>query len=192
MSYFPHILLLPTPVFYTYIFSFNSLCIFSSLSVGHSLFSLSVQLILCLPKVLMDNYMDLNHEDRVVSYLPLSHIAAQLIDIHAPMKLGATTYFCQVMSYMHHCPDKEAFRSIEDYNHHLIFSLLITHCNPFVDSVKLLRFLRLIKISNFRKNDIKVLIRSSLFPPILHIKLSTCLPTYLSVCLPAFHFIITL
>ena len=44
----------------------------------------------------MDNYMDLNHEDRIVSYLPLSHIAAQLIDIHAPMKLGATTYFCQV------------------------------------------------------------------------------------------------
>lgn len=26
----------------------------------------------------MDNYMDVNHEDRIVSYLPLSHIAAQV------------------------------------------------------------------------------------------------------------------
>ena len=98
--------LLPTPVFYTYIFSFNSLCIFSSLSAGHSLFPFSVRLIHCLLKVLMDNYMDLNHEDRIVSYLPLSHIAAQLIDIHAPMKLGATTYFCQVMPQCHNCSDR--------------------------------------------------------------------------------------
>ena len=30
-------------------------------------------------KVLMDNYMDLNHQDRIVSYLPLSHIAAQVL-----------------------------------------------------------------------------------------------------------------
>jgi hypothetical protein len=28
-------------------------------------------------------------EDRIVSYLPLSHIAAQLIDIHVPLYLGA-------------------------------------------------------------------------------------------------------
>ena len=35
-----------------------------------------------------ENYMDLNHTDRVVSYLPLSHIAAQLIDIHAPLNTG--------------------------------------------------------------------------------------------------------
>jgi long-chain-fatty-acid--CoA ligase ACSBG len=41
------------------------------------------------------NYFDLNHTDRVISYLPLSHIAAQLIDIHIPMLLGACTYFCQ-------------------------------------------------------------------------------------------------
>ena len=27
----------------------------------------------------MDNYMDVNHEDRIVSYLPLSHIAAQVL-----------------------------------------------------------------------------------------------------------------
>ena len=42
-----------------------------------------------------DNYMDLGHDDRVCSYLPLSHIAAQLIDLHMPMATGATTYFCQ-------------------------------------------------------------------------------------------------
>ena len=42
-----------------------------------------------------DHYMSLNHKDRLISYLPLSHIAAQLIDIHVPVYLGACTYFCQ-------------------------------------------------------------------------------------------------
>jgi len=46
-------------------------------------------------KTLIDNYLELNHNDRIASYLPLSHIAGQLIDIHAPMYLGASTYFCQ-------------------------------------------------------------------------------------------------
>mmetsp|Transcript_12970 Transcript_12970/g.12588 ORF Transcript_12970/g.12588 Transcript_12970/m.12588 type:complete len:354 (+) Transcript_12970:83-1144(+) len=46
-------------------------------------------------KILMENYMDLSHEDRIVSYLPLSHIAGQSIDIHCPMYLGGCTYFCQ-------------------------------------------------------------------------------------------------
>jgi long-chain-fatty-acid--CoA ligase ACSBG len=41
------------------------------------------------------NYVEINHEDRLVSYLPLSHIAAQLIDIHVPVIKGACTYFCQ-------------------------------------------------------------------------------------------------
>lgn len=41
------------------------------------------------------DYMDLNHQDRVVSYLPLSHIAAQLIDIFCIMTLGGCTYFAQ-------------------------------------------------------------------------------------------------
>lgn len=44
---------------------------------------------------IIDNYMDLNHTDRVVSYLPLSHIAAQLIDIYCMLQLGACTYFAQ-------------------------------------------------------------------------------------------------
>jgi long-chain-fatty-acid--CoA ligase ACSBG len=29
------------------------------------------------------------------SYLPLSHIAAQLIDIHCVLAMGGTTYFAQ-------------------------------------------------------------------------------------------------
>ncbi len=37
----------------------------------------------------------LNTTDKVVSYLPLSHIAAQLIDIHVTMLFGGCTYFCQ-------------------------------------------------------------------------------------------------
>ena len=45
--------------------------------------------------VLADNYLDLNHTDRIVSFLPLSHIAAQIIDIHVPILVGACTYFAQ-------------------------------------------------------------------------------------------------
>lgn len=31
----------------------------------------------------------------LVSYLPLSHVAAQLLDIHIPMSTAATVYFAQ-------------------------------------------------------------------------------------------------
>ena len=44
---------------------------------------------------IIDHYMDLNHLDRIVSYLPLSHIAAQLIDVYAALTLGGATYFAQ-------------------------------------------------------------------------------------------------
>jgi long-chain-fatty-acid--CoA ligase ACSBG len=44
---------------------------------------------------LFDNYLVSNHNDRVLSYLPLSHIAAQMIDVHAPMMLGGSTWFAQ-------------------------------------------------------------------------------------------------
>eukprot|EP01041_Mallomonas_annulata_P013795 gene13795-29328_t len=46
-------------------------------------------------KVVSDGYMDLNFTERIVSYLPLSHIAAQIIDIHAALYLGCCTYFAQ-------------------------------------------------------------------------------------------------
>jgi len=44
---------------------------------------------------IIDHYIYLNHEDRVVSYLPLSHIAAQLIDIYCVLILGGCVYFAQ-------------------------------------------------------------------------------------------------
>lgn len=34
-------------------------------------------------------------EEHIVSYLPLSHIAAQMVDIHAPLMVGATVWFAQ-------------------------------------------------------------------------------------------------
>lgn len=34
-------------------------------------------------------------QEVVVSYLPLSHIAAQMIDIWLPIKAGGVTYFAQ-------------------------------------------------------------------------------------------------
>jgi long-chain-fatty-acid--CoA ligase ACSBG len=42
-----------------------------------------------------ENYFDLNHSDTLISYLPLSHIAAQLIDIYCILLLGGCTYFAQ-------------------------------------------------------------------------------------------------
>lgn len=44
---------------------------------------------------LAEHYMDLNNTDRVVSFLPLSHIAGQIVDIHAMLYVGGCTYFCQ-------------------------------------------------------------------------------------------------
>lgn len=36
-----------------------------------------------------------NHTERMVSYLPLSHIAAQLLDIHVALFAGSCVYFAQ-------------------------------------------------------------------------------------------------
>ncbi|OQR90235.1 long-chain-fatty-acid-CoA ligase [Achlya hypogyna] len=37
----------------------------------------------------------LDHTARLVSYLPLSHVAAQMIDVHLPIAIGAKVYFAQ-------------------------------------------------------------------------------------------------
>jgi long-chain-fatty-acid--CoA ligase ACSBG len=37
----------------------------------------------------------LPYKERVVSYLPLSHIAAQVLDMHLSLFLGSTVYFAQ-------------------------------------------------------------------------------------------------
>lgn len=34
-------------------------------------------------------------EEKTISYLPLSHVAAQLVDIHVPLACGSTLYFAQ-------------------------------------------------------------------------------------------------
>ena len=44
---------------------------------------------------MMRNYVSLGYKDRMLSYLPLSHIAAQLLDIHIPLLSGLCVYFAQ-------------------------------------------------------------------------------------------------
>lgn len=46
-------------------------------------------------KNLVDHYVKLDHNERIVSFLPLSHIAAQLIDIFCVMQLGCTLTFAR-------------------------------------------------------------------------------------------------
>jgi long-chain-fatty-acid--CoA ligase ACSBG len=44
---------------------------------------------------ILENYTDFNHTERIVSYLPLSHVAGQLIDMYLSMGLGACAYFAE-------------------------------------------------------------------------------------------------
>lgn len=46
-------------------------------------------------RVVVDILGGVDNSDRLVSYLPLSHVAAQLIDIHAPICTGISLYFAQ-------------------------------------------------------------------------------------------------
>lgn len=47
-------------------------------------------------QTLVDSWLPYaSNQDKVVSYLPLSHISAQLVDLHTPMCTGSCTYVAQ-------------------------------------------------------------------------------------------------
>lgn len=46
------------------------------------------------------NYIEANHEDQVISYLPLSHIAEQAVSLHGPIGMGATTWFAESLDQL--------------------------------------------------------------------------------------------
>jgi long-chain-fatty-acid--CoA ligase ACSBG len=47
-------------------------------------------------QTLVDSWLPFaSNQDRVVSYLPLSHVSAQLVDLHTPMCNGSCTYVAQ-------------------------------------------------------------------------------------------------
>ena len=41
------------------------------------------------------NLIKMNHEDQVISYLPLSHIAEQIVSLHGPCLTGCTVWFAE-------------------------------------------------------------------------------------------------
>ena len=45
--------------------------------------------------VMLSTLRPLTTEDRIVSYLPLSHIAAQMLDLHCPMATGSQVWFAK-------------------------------------------------------------------------------------------------
>jgi long-subunit acyl-CoA synthetase (AMP-forming) len=50
-------------------------------------------------RALIDTY-ELGPGERVISYLPLSHIAEQIVSLHGPMGIGATTWFAESLERM--------------------------------------------------------------------------------------------
>lgn len=46
-------------------------------------------------QVFCENFLTTAHTDKIVSYLPLSHVAGQLVDMYYPMFVGGCTYFAQ-------------------------------------------------------------------------------------------------
>ena len=49
----------------------------------------------CRTMLLCSRYQSMNPTDVMISYLPLSHIAAQMLDLHIPMYTGTQIYFAQ-------------------------------------------------------------------------------------------------
>jgi long-chain-fatty-acid--CoA ligase ACSBG len=49
----------------------------------------------CRTMLLCSRYQSMNPSDIMISYLPLSHIAAQMLDLHIPMYTGTQIYFAQ-------------------------------------------------------------------------------------------------
>ena len=49
---------------------------------------------------ILERDFDLRAGQCVISYLPLSHIAEQIITLHGPMKIGATTWFAESLERM--------------------------------------------------------------------------------------------
>ncbi len=41
------------------------------------------------------NMINGNHEDQIISYLPLSHIAEQVVSLHVPYLMGCTVWFAE-------------------------------------------------------------------------------------------------
>lgn len=85
-----------------------------------------------------DHYFDLSYKDRIISFLPMSHIAAQLFDIHVPIYLGnahthddgdthAHTHTGLQLPHSTFCPLSSLISPISTTLSPLSFSLLFTH-----------------------------------------------------------------
>ena len=78
-----------------------------------------------------DHYFDLSYKDRIISFLPMSHIAAQLFDIHVPIYLGncltrlnRLTHFLLISSCLLYCV---AFKNQEHLSSLIISKHIISY-----------------------------------------------------------------